>query len=299
MSIMMAAMLVTACGHRASQAGGADTGDSISVDSTAAFSVDSIGLVREDTMVSVKVSIDWPNGGNEQLSNSIRKYICETIAASITLEGQPDVKFYDTGNAAVEATVRGQYDELMSMRKEGENDGASYDGMQFSYYMRIFKFEETDTYVTYLSNYEGYQGGAHGAATSAGQTFRKSDGLRIGYDTEFDVESETFKTKDQTLFSQPQSPELAKLIKEGVRSYFSDDMGSAVSDNQLKEGLISVSDIDKIPLPTNPPYFTANGLTFVYQQYEIAPYAAGMINFDIPYDKVLPFLTPEAKGLIK
>ena len=43
--------------------------------------------------------------------------------------------------------------------------------------------------------------------------------------------------------------------------------------------------------------YTKQGLTFVYQQYEIAPYAAGLINFDIPYDKVLPLLTKDAASL--
>ena len=62
--------------------------------------------------------------------------------------------------------------------------------------------------------------------------------------------------------------------------------------------LIGVDDVNNIPLPSAPPTFTRQGLSFVYQQYEIAPYAAGMINFNIPYKKILPFLTDDAAQLI-
>ena len=53
-----------------------------------------------------------------------------------------------------------------------------------------------------------------------------------------------------------------------------------------------------IPLPKNPPYFTQDGLTFVYQQYEIAPYAAGMPTFSIPYDVAKGLLLHAAADLI-
>ena len=47
------------------------------------------------------------------------------------------------------------------------------------------------------------------------------------------------------------------------------------------------------------PTFTKKGLAFVYQQYETAPYAAGMVCFDIPYQQVLPLLTPDAAELVE
>ena len=88
------------------------------------------------------------------------------------------------------------------------------------------------------------------------------------------------------------------MIKEGVRSYFKEFDEPVATDEQLKDMLISVDDINRIPLPSAPPTFSKKGLAFLYQQYEIAPYAAGMVNFDIPYDKIRPFLTPEAAALI-
>jgi hypothetical protein len=91
---------------------------------------------------------------------------------------------------------------------------------------------------------------------------------------------------------------LRNLIKEGLRSYFQDNQETPISDADLKDYLLYDASVDNLPLPQFPPYFTADGLAFVYQQYEIAPYAAGMPSFTIPYDDIRPLLTDEAACLI-
>lgn len=296
----MVAAALTACGHRASQqnAEGTAASEDQALSASAELTTDSIGLEREDSMVSVKVSIDWPTGSNQQLVNGIRQYICEELATSIDQESKPEVKLFDDGKTAVETTVKRQYGDLASMWKESKENGMPMD-MTYSYFLHVFKMEETERYITYLSKSEGFLGGAHGYATATGITFSKKDGRRIGYQTEYNREKDTFEMKYQTLFSKPKADGLAQLIKEGVRSYFQEFDTEETTDEQLKDMLIGVDDINKIPLPTNPPLFTKEGLSFTYQQYEIAPYAAGMINFDIPYDKIKPFLTEEATDLIK
>ncbi|MDE6438615.1 MAG: RsiV family protein, partial [Muribaculaceae bacterium] len=47
-----------------------------------------------------------------------------------------------------------------------------------------------------------------------------------------------------------------------------------------------------------PPYFMKDGVVFLYQQYEIACYAAGMPACVIPYSALLPFMTPAARELV-
>jgi hypothetical protein len=296
----MVAAALTACGHRASQqnAEGTAASEDQALSASAELTTDSIGLEREDSMVSVKVSIDWPTGSNQQLVNGIRQYICEELSSSIDQESKPEVKVFDDGKTAVEATVKRQYDDLAGMWKESKENGMPMD-MTYSYFLHVFKMEETERYITYLSKSEGFLGGAHGYATATGITFSKKDGRRIGYQTEYNREKDTFEMKYQTLFNNPKADGLAQLIKEGVRSYFQGFDTEETTDEQLKDMLIGVDDINKIPLPVNSPLFTKEGLSFTYQQYEIAPYAAGMINFDIPYEKVKPFLTEEATDLIK
>ena len=289
----MAAVL-TACGHRANNDTNGD-GDSTAVSTS--FQTDDISVESEDSMTSIKVSVQWPTSGNDSLVTAIRQYVCEELQTSLIQEGQPEIKYYDDGQEAVQALVDTAYNELTASWKEAKNDGIPND-MTYSCYVKISKLEETDLYVTYMSNAEGFMGGAHGYAIATGQTFRKSDGKRIGYTTEYDQATETFHQKDQTLFSDPQSPKLFALIKEGVRSYFAEFETDVKTDEALKDMLIGVEDINRIPLPSAAPYFTKEGLSFVYQQYEIAPYAAGMVSFNIPYAKIRPFLTKDASALV-
>ena len=131
-----------------------------------------------------------------------------------------------------------------------------------------------------------------------GATFSKPDGQRIGYESTLDSESNTYYIQNQTLFQDGKNPNLIALLKQGVRSYFNDN-GQSMTDEELSDMLINVGDINHIPLPQYAPYFTPQGLTFVYQQYEIAPYAAGLPCFTLSYEKVLPFLTDEAARLTK
>jgi hypothetical protein len=36
--------------------------------------------------------------------------------------------------------------------------------------------------------------------------------------------------------------------------------------------------------------FTKDGIEFLYNAYEIAPYAVGASGFTIPYEKIIPYL---------
>ena len=51
-----------------------------------------------------------------------------------------------------------------------------------------------------------------------------------------------------------------------------------------------------IPLPQWAPMPTADGLKFIYQQYEVTAYVDGMPEFTLTYDEVAPYLLPEAKA---
>lgn len=297
MTIAMAALL-TACGHRTSQAN--SDADSTSVDSIQvvdSLKTDSIGLQHEDSTVSVMLHIEWPTAGSEELIASVRHYICQELATSPNQEEKIKAVETEDGQLALKPTFQRYLKGLNQMWREALEGGYA-EGMTFSYYLNIFKLADTERYVTYLTNSEGFYGGAHGFATSTGLTFSKITNRPLGYHTEYNEKTEQFEVREQTLFSQPSSPKLAALIKEGVRSYFGSFDNSKPSDDELLSELIGVPDVNRIPLPSSPPVFTPDGLSFTYQQYEIAPYAAGMINFNIAYDKVLPYLTPEAAELV-
>jgi hypothetical protein len=294
MTIAMAAAL-TACGHRASTDNTADA-DSINIDSTAVanetalLKTDSIGIELTDTMVEVRVSVDWPVAGNDTLVQGIRQYIAKEL----------EIKNYADIKAALQKIAKKHYNELANMWKEDrqyrEDDGS---GMTYSSYQRIFILEESDTYVTYSYNTEGFTGGAHGYATATGTTISKATGRIIGYESVYNKNTETFIIKNQNLFRSTTSAGLYKLIKEGVKDYFSEFQEHRITDEELADVLQNVPDVNHIPVPQYAPTFSQKGLLFLYQQYEIGPYAVGMPNFCIPYDAVKPYLTDEAAALIK
>ncbi|MBR1547561.1 MAG: DUF3298 domain-containing protein [Prevotella sp.] len=308
-NITMAALLLAACGHRTSGSQGS-AGDGADADSAMVIGEDladqdSITITtehfvkqREDTMAIVGIRIDWPTAGHRPLVNAVRNYICEQLASMPYGDEKPKVTHYTDGQAAADATAERHYKLLFDGKKEALATGYA-EGMAFSYLMQIEKLEESDRYVTYLTNQEGYNGGAHGYAMSTGITFRKSDGKRIAYTTEYNPDTESFRIKQQTLFRDTNSPKLYAIIKEGVRSYFSDFESDVNTDQGLLDMLLNVSSVDSIPLPAYPPYFTSKGLCFTYQQYDIAPYSSGMPNFIVPYDKIRPLLTSDAASLIK
>lgn len=290
----MAAAL-TACGHRASTDSGVDA-DSINIDSTAVanetalLKTDSIGIELTDTMVEVRVSVDWPVAGNDTLVQGIRHYILKQL----------DIKKYTDIKEALEKVAKVQYNELKTQWLEDrEVRGIYAGGMIYSSYQRISVDEESDTYVTYSYCTEGFTGGAHGYATATGITISKATGKEIGYESEYNANTMTFSIKHQNLFRSTKSAGLYKLIKEGVKDYFSDLEDHRISDEELADMLQNVPDVNHIPVPQFPPTFTKNGLVFLYQQYEIGPYAVGMPNFCIPYKKVLPYLTEEAAALVE
>ncbi len=118
---------------------------------------------------------------------------------------------------------------------------------------------------------------------SANTTFRKSDGRRFGNEMLIRTGTEEFRT----------------LIKDGLKQYFAENEGKDISDEELKEQLITDYSVDFLPLPQFPPYLTEKGVGFTYQPYEIAPYAAGMPSFTIPYEKIKPYMTVTAVKLIE
>ena len=290
----MAAAL-TACGHRASTEGSVDA-DSVSIDSTvvanevALLKTDSIGIELTDTMADVHVSVDWPVEGNDTLLQGIRQYILKQLG----IKKCTDIK------AEIKKVAKTQYHELKTQwQEDSEERGIYAGGMIYSSYQRISVDEESDTYVTYSYNTEGFTGGAHGYATATGITISKATGKEIGYESEYNANTMAFTIKHQNLFRSTKSAGLYKLIKEGVKDYFSDMEDHRISDEELADVLQNVPDVNHIPVPQFPPTFSKKGLVFLYQQYEIGPYAVGMPNFCIPYKKVLPYLTKEAAALVE
>ena len=143
----------------------------------------------------------------------------------------------------------------------------------------IYLETDTTSYCVFSSQNYTYMGGAHGGVSGAGfLTFLKSDGSLFS----------NFLNDDCIDALQP-------LIREGLAEYLSFE-DEKVLPEDLADYLF-IGEGETIPLPVYEPYPCSDGLTFLYQQYEIAPYAMGMPSFTIPYDRIEPFMTDAAKKL--
>ena len=287
----MAATLC-ACGHRASTPDRADA-DSVSIaadkdDSAAkpALVLDTIQIERSDSMAEVSIDVHWPVDGNEALVKSVRKYICEVLNI--------DEETFSGTKKAFNDIAEMKYNDLIEGWNESYEDEG---GMSFSSSTTAVMQVETPTFVTYHVEHATYTGGAHGMYALMGHTFRKSDGQEIGYKTDFDNKTFEAKMMDNNLLKDTNSAKLYALIKDGVLRYFNKNGQEMENEKELAD-FLDVDDINRIPLPIYPPYLTETGVVFCYTLYEIGPYAAGMITFEIPYEQMKPFLTDEAIALI-
>lgn len=147
---------------------------------------------------------------------------------------------------------------------------------RYGFEFNLEKTYETGRIAVFSSQNYIYLGGAHGGIIGAGpMTFDKQSGMRI---------------RD---FFEPGSQEaMQPLLRQGMLSYFGERMaaaGTQLEDHlHLKDGLI--------PLPQWAPQPGEEGLTLIYQQYEVTAYVDGMPEFTLPYAEVAPYLLPEAKA---
>lgn len=150
---------------------------------------------------------------------------------------------------------------------------------RYQYDFNLEKQYETARFVVFNSSDYIFLGGAHGGILGEGSpTFDKKDGHRI----------EKF-LKDDSL------PQMQSLLTAGLVEYFGDN-DDTINAGNVRDYLFLED--ETIPFPVWTPHPTEEGLCFVYQQYEIASYAAGMPSFIIPYDALKSFLTPEAADLL-
>lgn len=236
------------------------------------LNTDSVSFEKKDKTAEVTVSAEYPMKGNPLLTDAIAEYINEALGG--TYEGPL------TAGDSLAAYYGSKIHE--ELKKEAADFHT--DDMPPLLHSQVFiKLYETDKFVTYTSSCDTYTGGAHGLHVFYGTTFRKSDGRRLGFG----------------MLRETGSDDFHKLIKEGLMRYFAEQDESVNSDEALKDCLLTDASVDYLPLPQSAPYLTEKGMAFVYQAYEIAPYAAGLPTFIVPYDKIKPYLTVTARRMVE
>lgn len=297
-ALAVLSMTITGCKTSPKNAGN----DSISADSDSVateteadtVTVDSIVFsAKKDSTISCYIRVEYPKG-NDSLSNGIKKFIAQQLGELYmpvnnieesqrykyplykgnVLNGRKVVDYY--GKGTMKFFIADQKQTMKDMEWEDDNRPC------YSEKIRISKEYETSKYVLYSASDESYQGGAHGSYGYYYTNISKKTHKVLG------------QTVDTTLV---RTKAMQSLLRKGILRYMK-ECGEDIKASELNNALI-LPDDGLIPLPVHTPWLEKRGVCFTYQQYEIAPYAAGVIDFIIPYKDIKKYLCKEAQALIE
>lgn len=120
-----------------------------------------------------------------------------------------------------------------------------------------------DGIISFMIFVETYQGGAHGNMTILSETFNLRDGTRVTADNLFTVGEEEYTSRIKQYILEV----MDKNVESGQAMYF-DNYHELVEATYDKEAFV----------------LTEDSLLVYFQVYDLAPYAAGVIQFHIPYE---------------
>lgn len=268
--------------------------DSIIVDNIDTLAVDSIVYhAKKDSTISSDIIVDYPKG-NDSMAIAVRTFIANELAQLyLPLNNSPEAankyKTYNGDVANAQAVVDyygkgtlnymiAEQAEMIKLMNENEADGFTPSIPQMANELNIRKSYENDKYITFSINSYCYLGGAHGSALDYSVNISKAT-------------KKPLKETVDTLKTKAIQPLLRKGILSYIRKY-----DKEVNEKNLTSYLFIENGI--IPLPANAPYLAEDGVHFAYQQYEIGPYAMGIIEFTIPYAEIKPYLCKEVVDII-
>ena len=243
--------------------------------------------LQEGKNLDVIIRVDYPTR-TDDLASNVREILNQKLAdaylATVNEDGSKSYKAYagdlSNGKVVIEKYSKDNFKYL----KEQIEDIKKYDSranISMCYELNLTKKAETDKYITYNCFAYAYLAGAHGSS----------------FDQSFDIIKATGKLLTETV-DTTQVKKLQPILRKGVVSYLNEyNKEDPVTDKNLNGYLFIENGI--IPLPAHTPFLTNDGVHFAYQQYEIGPYAMGIVKFTVPYSEIKPYLTPKAAKLIQ
>ena len=168
---------------------------------------------------------------------------------------------------------------LLEETLEQARENPAVDGSLYYSEEQWYTLERNDGRVLSFSTmWDAYEGGAHGQYMIYGVNFDAVTGklLTIG-----DI------ARDKAAFQEICVQEMLKQCEDlKARGVLYEEEIIMPGLKEVLEGKMEGTEW----------YFTENGIRFVSNIYEIAPYAAGSIDFDIPYEMVEEALKDEYRG---
>lgn len=216
------------------------------------------------------INVDYPRGELTATVDSIRAWIASQFD-------------YFTFNGDLSDGQRLIAEAGQSFIDSARNDFAEFDtldikNISYADDYSIAALYRTDSTLTYANSMYWDRGGAHGASPFRVAVFNLNNGQRLGWD----------------MFQNDKLDTVRLMVRNAIKTQaFETD-----SDEEFNEILMLPDSVSEFPFSVQPPYFMADGVHVVYQQYEIAPYACGLPGCTIPYSDLYDYFTPEVRRLI-
>jgi len=160
-------------------------------------------------------------------------------------------------------------EEALELGKNAIDDGPDF-GTYFNH-IKTTVLDTTAITITAKSEIENYTGGAHGLYNANYFNIDLRTGKLIG---------------ENDLFKGGYEKQITELLENKAKT----------TKNSMGDEIMLFEPVDI--QPNGNFYFTNEGIVYVYNQYEIAPYSEGLIEIIIPYENVQDLIAPPYKTLI-
>ena len=176
---------------------------------------------------------------------------------------------------AMDQYLKEYTDRYQSLSNYFYEDKARIEGKMPSWYWYFMYNRNTilfqnNSLLSYAVEYSDYEGGAHGS-------------YRITY-TNIDLNELVTLTEEDLFIPGYYKPLTEKIVTQLMRNF-----DVETTDSLLMKGFFTIEDI----VPNNNFWFDAESIHYSYNQYEIAPYAMGVIDVSIAYTELADILLPD------
>lgn len=221
-----------------------------------------------DKRNDIYLNVDYPTKGNEQLLKAVRSWIARQLVDMANGFSLSDMghrsEIARLADADLRTFMQTYVNNIIDSMAPLNVENAKYSEMRASLDATISRMYEDDKVVSFESNGYNYTGGAHGISFCYGATFDKATGKQL------------------TLVKD--SLPLRKLITDRLHK------------SMNMQGLHFEK--EPVPMPQAAPYLVGDGrIKFVYQPYEIGPYALGKPECIFDLYEIEDYLTNEGKQL--
>lgn len=161
------------------------------------------------------------------------------------------------------ADIVGNYNETaVEFAEEFNKEGDEWSGtFEWTYDIKGRKEGEYRNWISYTVDTYSYLGGAHGGSVCSGLNFDRKSGKLLSEDD---------------IFVYGYEETLNNALRSHLKSSLEED----------RYGMLFDTDIT----PNGNFVLSSYGITYIYGQYEIGPYTAGIIKVSVPWDEIQSIL---------